>query len=133
MKYEVLTEINIHVKTVEHPRLNFFLMPVFLQALFALVSSHFMSFSLLTAWHYNLFLNVFNLLIICPFESIFISCIPPEAGLFYRNCALYFLRKGLCRFKRRNMMSGNNQCCIPGNIPSCFFRSFFYYKTSETP
>lgn len=39
----------------------FFLMPVFSKSLFTLVRSHFMSFSLLTAWHMRIFLLVNNL------------------------------------------------------------------------
>ena len=35
----------------------FFLMPVFSKSLFTLVRSHFMSFSLLTAWHNKLFIG----------------------------------------------------------------------------
>ncbi len=84
-------------------------MPVLPQTLFTFVGSHFMSLTLLSAWH---FLLIYR-------DNLF-------------NVCFNLVHKGFCRFKRRDIMGRNDECGILGNIPGRFLCPFLNNETTES-
>lgn len=83
-------------------------MSVLTQAFFPLVGSHLVSLSFFTAWHDVMFKK-----------------------LLCFNRGFYLVNEGFCWLECRNVVSGDDDSSVLGNVPSCFLCPFFDDKTSE--
>ena len=49
------------------------------------------------------------------------------------NVSFHLIHKSFCRFEGRNVVGGNDDGRVLGNIPCGFFSPFFHDKTTKSP
>ena len=84
-------------------------MSILTQAFFPLVGSHLVSLSFFTAWHDVMFKK-----------------------LLCFNRGFHLVNEGLCGFECRNVVSGDDDGGVSGDVPSCLLCSFLDDETSKT-